>query len=231
MDRPTMTLADVTRSLDDVCVIEDPERTSPPHALLALRDLIDEEIEAAREGSPSTYLSPPADNTTMTFFFGAERGFTHLKLISNEPLDVVEWDYRDLEVALLLVHALVSRLIEVSSEDARRAELFRAEAAAGLTTSSSRQILYSRLPWVHRSITSKALCDMQMPSGEFAMGLRRTARHQACTVEYHRRSRTAEADNLANHIINLRAMRCIVEPGSIDPIELMRLVALDKEAK
>ena len=230
-----MTIADVTRSLDDVCVIEDPERPSSPESMMRLLAILDDEIRLAHEDKPESYLSQPADFMSMTVFSGKERNFQHLKLVSTMPFDIQEWGYDDLADALQFMKGIVSRVIERSDLDLRRSELFRAEAArraAGSTT--TRHVLLSSLPWTSRRSESRALQNLQQSDGSRESGLLSLSTRQACIVSYERRSRqnrNPALDEHANLIIRIDPMKAVIDRKEIDPIDLMALIALDEEGE
>ena len=213
-------IPDITRSLDDICITQHPSCPSSKDDFINLLQLIEEEIEECHSEIPETFLSQPSDFRSMTFFFGPLRDFRRLDLISSQAFNVEEWGPSnpiDILNAWGLLHTIISRIIEESEADAKRAELLRAEAAGIINSGPSRIILLSSLPWATRQSASQALQSLNEP------GLRQIARRQGCTVHY-------EFVN-KNHVIRIRPMLEIMDRGSLDPIELMRLIAVDKSPK
>lgn len=222
-----MMLREITESLDAICVVEDPEKSVELPALQSLRNLIDSEIERLAKGDEGIYLAPSSSSRDVNIFLDQKQSFGKIRL-KFAPSVNAAWDFKDLNSALHLMRAFLSRIIDPSPTDLHRKALFEAEAAKSIDNGASQHILLSSLPWLGRRESSAMLQDMEDP------GLRSLSRRMACLVSYdscERQTSRAPDELSTNHSITISPMIYRIDRTKIDPIELMRLISLNESGE
>lgn len=220
-----MSVSEIVKSLDTICVTEEDEHPCPRDILHSVLKLVDQKIAGAEQENGDVYLSPSAHSRDMTLFFGSKNEYDSIS-VKFEPSVNCSWDYGDLPDALQLVRTLLVRTIETSPIDARRKELFRAEAAGNIFNGPSRQVLLSNLPWLDRKSASDMLQGLDIP------GMRSLSRRMGLTIRHaFHNYRSGSNSHPEKHTIIVSPMICILDKRDVDPVNLMALIALDKEAQ
>lgn len=220
-----MSIGEIVKSLDNICVVEEGDHPCPQDVINSVLTLIDQKIACVGQEDLDVYLNPSAHSRGMTLFFGSKNEYDSVS-VKFEPSANCSWDYDDLPDALQLVRTLLVRTIETSAIDARRKELFRAEAARNIFNGSSRHVLVSNLPWVDRKSASDMLQGLNIP------GMRSLSHRMGCAIR-HAFHNYRSGSNLPpeKHTIIISPMICILDKQDIDAMDLMALIALDKEGE